>query len=641
MTESHSTWIGPAPFWPALAAEEARRAHFRRPAILSFSSDLFMDEFMAVVARDPARLAAYEARPETWREPAPLPELVDAVPRLARPLNRLRLGAAERASAIIRQLPDLSATRPLKLYQPAHQRHYLVTACLVCRVPGLPDRVIDLPNEERASFVLRRRLSVARGDQTVVLEHAMVTTPRGSHWEPLDDPGRVPDSEERLPLFGVSYVEEDGRRRRLLAGTVPVGRREHYMGAPPRDVPAPPAGAELPGDPREGLLVMQVIAPWNRLIEQANLTKSTLDAAGEPKDDKERAQQAQLIKAAREQAQTGSWYVLLELAEFLQRHAPGVWAALTAPAPAKLESVEQPVLDMLTSIAIPADSDLAKALRQDSTINTLQPTLAEALKAIAADGVANGLDSETRAYDRASRPSDSKWPGFLFPLADYTAPFLLKPDGKAPDKSRAEELQAAIVKALSTQAKAAPPLPLAARPVLGAGEQGRFVIRCVFERPHCGALRPPLVSAESAEFQIAGFFDTDAPARPIRIALPIDTTAGGLRKFDKNTAFMISDVLACQIERAKGITFGDLVLSVLPWPFHQDLPNPGAGPCKDTGAASMGMICTLSIPIITICALILLIIIVTLLDIIFKWIPFFIACFPLPGFKAKPGPPSG
>jgi hypothetical protein len=172
---------------------------------------------------------------------------------------------------------------------------------------------------------------------------------------------------------------------------------------------------------------------------------------------------------------------------------------------------------------------------------------------------------------------------------------------------------------------------LAARPTLSAGEAGRFLIRCVFDRPNCAPFLPPLLSEPSVEFQLAGFFDPDAPARPIRIALPIDTTVAGLRKFDKNTAFMISDVLACQIERARGITFGDLVLSVLPWPFHKDLPDPGGGDCTST----MGMICTLSIPIITICALILLIMIVVVLDIIFKWLPFFIACFPLPNFKAK------
>jgi hypothetical protein len=140
-----------------------------------------------------------------------------------------------------------------------------------------------------------------------------------------------------------------------------------------------------------------------------------------------------------------------------------------------------------------------------------------------------------------------------------------------------------------------------------------------------------VVSAPSVPFQMAGFFDPDAPARPIRIGLPIDTTPAGLRKFDKNTAFMISDVLCGQIKRAQGLTFGDLVLSVLPWPFHKDLPSgSGAGECVDSG-----MMCSLSIPIITLCALLLLIIIVTLLDAIFHWIPYFIFCFRLPGFRAK------
>jgi hypothetical protein len=81
------------------------------------------------------------------------------------------------------------------------------------------------------------------------------------------------------------------------------------------------------------------------------------------------------------------------------------------------------------------------------------------------------------------------------------------------------------------------------------------------------------------------------------------------------------------------LTFGDLVLSVLPWPFHKDLSG-SAGGCP-TGKLNFGKICTLSIPIITLCALILLIIIVSLLDIIFRWVPYLIFCLPLPGLKAK------
>ena len=143
-------------------------------------------------------------------------------------------------------------------------------------------------------------------------------------------------------------------------------------------------------------------------------------------------------------------------------------------------------------------------------------------------------------------------------------------------------------------------------------------------------------SVPSQRFQLASFFDSDAPARPIRIALPIDTTAAGMRKHQKNTAFVISDALCGQMNRLKGLGFVDLVLSVLPWPFHKDLDigSDGMGPCKK-GSENLGMICSLSIPIITICALILLFMIVLVLDLIFKWIPWFIICWPLPGFKAK------
>jgi hypothetical protein len=145
-----------------------------------------------------------------------------------------------------------------------------------------------------------------------------------------------------------------------------------------------------------------------------------------------------------------------------------------------------------------------------------------------------------------------------------------------------------------------------------------------------------VVSEASEVFQMASYYDPDAPARPIRIPLPVDTTPAGLRKFAKNTMFIMSDTLACQVGRARSLSFGDLVRSVLPWPFHKDLPDSNVAGCE-SGAGTFGMICTLSIPIITLCALILLIIIVFLLDVIFKWVPYLIFCLPLPGLKAKKG----
>jgi hypothetical protein len=87
------------------------------------------------------------------------------------------------------------------------------------------------------------------------------------------------------------------------------------------------------------------------------------------------------------------------------------------------------------------------------------------------------------------------------------------------------------------------------------------------------------------------------------------------------------------VSAARSLTFGDLIRAVLPWPLHKDLGiSPSA--CTD-GGVSAGMVCSFSIPIITICALILLMIIVKLLDIVFFWMPFFQICLPVPKFDAK------
>ena len=80
----------------------------------------------------------------------------------------------------------------------------------------------------------------------------------------------------------------------------------------------------------------------------------------------------------------------------------------------------------------------------------------------------------------------------------------------------------------------------------------------------------------------------------------------------------------------------DLVRSVLPFPLNKALPDTPPSACKTDAGLSLGMICSLSIPIITICALIVLMIMVSLLDYVFRWMPYFVFCFPLPKFSAKP-----
>ncbi len=370
-------------------------------------------------------------------------------------------------------------------------------------------------------------------------------------------------------------------------------------------------------------------------------------------DAKNIAARFDIVKTSREQIQTISWLILLDFADFLSEKMPRIWRTLNGQTVSPtITRDETNLINAITNTILESNfaADLVAVVPlfppPAYSANQVRRSLKDALLAVkpanqqTAEQIANGLESVGISYNRSS--PDALYPNFLFPLTDVN--FALKTNlgggqgsitNDTAGENRINELARLIEKALPSLPQNQPlqPIPLAAQTPMDMRE-GWFVIRCVYERPLCGTIDPPVLSEPTKPFQIAGFFDPDAPARPIRIALPIDTSPAGLRKFDKNTAFMMSDLLCGQVNRMKGITFADLVFSILPFPFHKGLNVPDAGGCKDNGL-SIGMMCSLSIPIITICALILLIIIVTLLDFIFKWLPFLMVCFPLPGFKAK------
>jgi hypothetical protein len=665
-------WTAPSPLWASVAgsADESVRGAVRQPAVLRFASDTFMEEFLRVLESDPRVLANYLAEPETWRGPSPEPPPVEAAPRFLQKFNRLRLAAGRTldTTSTLAQQRSLVARAavgpgpgepPLKLYQPAHLRYYLVAACLVCRVPGLPDHVPDRGREESVGFVVRRLFQ--REGSNLTEEYAFVTTPRGRGWQRVTDAAStLAEDEERLPLFPAAFDEMDGRRRRLYAGMVPVGRREAYMGA---GEIAPNGNGSAPGTTKKTARKIhfrtQIAEPWKSLLERA-------DAVNRLKTDSSPAPSlgdlVTAIKDNREQMQTMSWYILLDLSKYLSQYLPNLWAVIldeTKNASALTNQNEANLYNALNGITAPPALKTA-LVNAIYTENSVAASMLVALRKMSLEGWGDKLERVAESYDRNA--PDALWPTFLFPLADPEQTPPLPPatitpaptpsdesgEAEALDQSstpqairdrqaRVDNLVALVVRALPAEdGTRAPDPPLASQPVLDTRE-GQFIIRCVYERPLCGPLDPPVLSGPTATFQMAGFFDSDAPARPIRIALPIDTTPAGLRKFDKNTVFMISDALCGQIQRMRGITFGDHVLSVLPWPFHKDLSSKVGkmAPCKTGGGIELGMMCTLSIPIITICALILLMVIVLLFDFIFKWIPLFIMCFPLPKFKAK------
>jgi hypothetical protein len=637
----------PAPFWPSLPAANgaAVQPAFGRPELLRFASDSFMEQFMALLERDPARLAELRAQPESWRAPMRDLEPPPNDPPFARALARQRRIAQRRAAltaAPASTAPAQGRTLPLKLYQPAHQRFYLVSACLVCRMPGLPDRALDLPAHERASFVLRLlRPRSSDGDAPTIDPHdcdeyALTGTGHDATWQKIAGDARaLIAGEEQHPLFGVTFQADDDRRRRLFAGVVPVGKREIYMGARERAAAAdPPAQSEPRAelDPRDALLLTQVIEPWKQLIYRLEMrSKQIVEGPPAGMSTDGALDPAPQYKEARDQAQTVSWYILLDLAEYLHTYANDVWTEIIGT------TSNLALTQALDAISLPvALRDALIGGGTPYTIDSIWSSLRAALAQI--DGWRDELEKVSAAYDR--RNPAAGWPNQLFPLADpqHGGPLWGDDDDRAaPVEDLRQQILAALVP-LKDFTGVMPALPLVAQQALAPSGPAWFTIRCVFERPNCGPLAPTLVSDMSEPFQIAAFFDPDAPARPIRIAMPMDISPGGLRKFAKNTGFVISDMLQCQIEKLGGMSLGDLVRSVLPWPLHKDLPADSAA-CA-SGGVSFGMICSLSIPIITICALILLMIIVSLLDIIFRWIPFFILCLPLPGLKARPKPPT-
>jgi hypothetical protein len=693
-------WTAPSPLWAAAAddTDDPARTAFSRPAILRFATDSFMDDFMAMLSSDPTKLVDYLAQPETWRGPQKTPPPSARYTGFDLRRERLRLGAERRTLGSALPIPSgkqaFAETKQkrldnqLKLYQPAHQRFYLVTACCVCRIAGLPDKAINVGRAERVTFVLRRFIERQPSRPGIAVakqfdEYGFVVTPQGNSWKKVTvDPGGTPvglvTDEDQLPLFALSFAETDERKRRLLGGMIPVGKREAYMGAP---LSNGNGGAQASANgatkktARKILFRTQVTEPWKSLITSAQyasmkINEGTTAASSGDASDRNAASDAAwaLLKSTREQMQTVSWLLLLDFCDYLRQYLKDVWTSIQTGT--NLSTLTQSQLDLLKALEqTTVSTSLSNALIDSQIPEQIAVGISPQKNVYRASDIASSLRDALRrmigfdgekpqnqrslelvkmSYNRSN--PDTLWPPFLFPLADPdkvapqipTLPGVTVPNDdddivEGAAKDNIDKLAGYVVKALPEDSSAPePPPPLAAtRPYVE--REGLFAIRCIYERPNCGPLDPPVVSDPTEFFQMAGFFDPDAPARPIRIALPIDTSPAGLRKHDKNTAFMISDMLCGQIGRFKSLSLGDLVLSVLPWPFHKDLSMsaPDQGACQTGGGVEFGMICSLSIPIITICALILLMVIVFLFDLIFKWIPFFIMCFPLPKFKAK------
>jgi hypothetical protein len=459
----------------------------------------------------------------------------------------------------------------VRLYQPAHGRFYLVAASLVCARHFFPDKRIDAAAEHSAFFVLRQLRPATTGtavdpdDPATYREWAWVPAGGAGAWRPAPAVG-LATAEQRLPLFALAFPNGTATRR-LLAGLVPVSAREQLEAGPAR-LPAP---GDTSGDP-----MAAITDPRLGVLATVVGGLQALHSAAAPPP-----------PAA--ELQESLFFGLIELAQFLKDHLLAVWEEAS-----ELSLAQQQLLDHLRA---PNGFRLGR-----SWLDALK-----AADALGPGAVGAGTPTPATGLDAA---------GIAAALAAVGVE-RSEPLGSGRVDPAETTLFGKVAAALpaAPAAPTAPAAPAATAPAAAAAARERgfiYVARCVYERPRCPEQERLQVSRPTRPFELAPFHDPDAPFRPARIPTPVDTSLEGLRKHPKSVAVTISKQLRRQMERMEGIRLADI----------------DDGSIPPAGSVSFGMVCQLSIPIITICALLLLMIIVGLLNIVFWWLPFFKICLP-------------
>ncbi|MDX1654727.1 MAG: hypothetical protein R3310_05905, partial [Candidatus Competibacteraceae bacterium] len=464
-------WHSAAPLWERILAAPgtSRLTLLRRPVLLRFDSDNFMEQLAGQLERDPAGLADYLVQPESWRQPA--------------------VGWQSGTTPTAQE-------EPVTLFQPIHGRFYLVAVSLVCRLPGLPERAVAAAAQERVSFVVRRLTGGS--------EQAWIGDRQQGKWQPVDDNNSPLEGEERLGLFPLNF-RQDGRRRRLLAGLIPVAGREVYETAT-RDVQLPISSENLPNDP--------LAAFEQRVLEPlGSFEDFPTSAAGD---------EAQLDRQAREVLA----FALLDFSELLQSYLKPLWQALEEGSESGLSDNDKALYRLLDSafgtsldtpwrtLLVNVEVHRQKLLQQDfASLNfhQLQPPLPIGDLEL---GTIQGAASSLLGDGLAARLEAS--------LAERS------PDGD------------------NTQS---PPQEEQPR------QEGVYIIRCLYERPRCRPFIDPVVSAPSRPFRLASFFEPEATVRPLSISMPVDTSLKGLRSFPKGVSVLLSKQLRQQMERAQQAGF--------------------------------------------------------------------------------------
>ena len=669
------TWIAPSFLWEEALKDITKRERLDQPAIFRFDNDSFMEELADRLEKAPSSMKDLAARHETW---------------------------IKKSSGWLTESESDKEVSILKLYQPTHGYFYIASAMLICRIPGFPDRKIDISNEEKASFVIRRlvpsnnTIAVDINNKETYIEYAMMAEGKG--WRKASASSAASD-EERLPLFPMQFTENNVKRR-LLAGLIPVSKKEIYQSEPEFKTEAFPS-ENMDNEEKDELAAAKpaflefknkIILACEKLTDYCNEVDADVKLAREilknivlDMDEYLEeyigvvwkaihdgwaggidVQKALYDKLGVEFASGKKWSEILEDKENLWKSIKDLDIKQIANSVSAFKDIDNfaGFLDIVEK-ALPDKKDprilkfekyAAKpfaSLYTDISVNAtitdegarksflfilldfagfLNENLGNVFSAIIKNEDV-GLDLIDKALYSVFRDTvfygDFHWIDVLRELWDKRyAAISGKTDIRIISGASAINIKEAIrnlqivdnnysnsdiyTKIMNALNKNVIPSEPEAPQNIDKTAGALFFLRFVYDRPKCRNISESIVSEHTKPFQLANFYDPDAPARPLKITMPVDTSIEGLKKYPRNVAFIISDKLRNQMEMIKGAKIQEI-----------DKVRP-KGP-----AFNLGMVCSFSIPIITICALILLMIIVNLLNIIFWWLPYFKICFPL------------
>lgn len=584
MTAESLGWLAPAPVWGD-AGVGVESPALLQPFLVELTSDQFMAEFLAVLG------AQGGASPASLATMAP------------------------------HRTSDGTASGPYRLYQPLSQCYYLVTASLVCRRVGIPDRAVRPSKGERTTFVVRH-LADDGSEQAWIPATGPPATPSASptgSWIPAAPPtgswitaapGQLAVGEEQLPMhaapvagfappgttaaaFGMS---EPGRRT-VHYGYIATSRRERMVTALPDQAAVDKLLSIDPSQKEEvilGDLVSRVIQPWGVLLSVLPPTPAPVPPP--PGSDTDYS----------------SLYILLDLGDWLQTNLPAVYQALTGGTTLQSGTAAEELRAALAGVYV---GTRAAPPEQPPPPGWSPPpptaasdfiSLAQALHDLAGFAAlvtGNGTTAPAIAYDLVDQP-----PAPLKPLPVNW--FGSSQTGSPPDPALDSLAYLALNALIEADVQPVVPPELSgmikqdpAAPVSGYAPD-TYIIRTVFEHDPC----VPLLSAQSRLFQLASVLDGDAPARKVRIALP---DISNMRQFQRGVAIEMPPSLRRVLDRVN----------------PQMLQGKGLG---DDPGVELGMICSFSIQIMWVLSFMIMFLFAISFNIIFWWMAFIKICFPIP-----------